>query len=493
MRTQSDIFVSGSWQPSHGSDSYAVVNPATEEQYASITISDDVDVDRAVEAAKNAFDLGLWRRTSIEDRCEALLRVRDLLVSWTDRIADEISSTLGQPLAQARGLGNSAGLIDMYVSSVRSLHFEYLRSDAMGTSLITRQPVGVVAGISPWNTPLRSEVKKAVPALLAGCSVVLKPAPETPFGAVVLADAVAQAGIPAGVFNVVFGAGATGEALVSHPKVNKVSFTGSTATGSRIGKICGETFKRVELELGGKSAAVVLDDADMNIALECISRGNFGLSGQACIGLTRILAPRSRYDEVVAGLVERATALRVGNPFDEATTMGPLVSQNQRERVLRYIDIGKSEGGTLVTGGGRPSSLSKGWFVEPTVFAGVSNDMTIAREEIFGPVASVIPYDDEDEAIAIANDSVYGLHGAVFSTDELHALDVAQRMETGSVGVNSYGPMVSAPFGGVKSSGIGREHGPEGFDALLEFVPYGVSSALAAQLSARGVHTAPRI
>jgi len=487
MRQQQEFFAAGQWRPASGPDTHVVVNPATEQPYARVKGCGPADVDVAVAAAKHAFDRGPWRRMPLGERCELILALRDALVADTEQIALETTSTLGLPLQQARGLGASPALIDMYVASINALDLEYLRADPAGNALVTRAPVGVVAGITPWNTPLRAEVKKAIPALLAGCSVVLKPAPETPFGAIALVRAATAAGLPDGVLNVVFGGAATGEALVRHPDVQKVTFTGSTAAGRLIGRICGESLKGVELELGGKSAAIVLDDADLDSTVGWLDRGNFGVSGQVCVGLTRVLASRARYREIGEALAARAAAHRVGDPFDPATTMGPLVSQAQRSRVLDYVAAGRAEGATTLVGGGTPESLKAGWFVEPTVFTDVDNAMTIAQEEIFGPVVSVIPYDSEAAAISIANASSYGLHGAVFSSDARHALALARQLDTGTVAINRFGPVPSAPFGGTKSSGIGREQGPEGFDAFLEYVSYSIPPETFADLRQQGV------
>ena len=473
FRRPAGFFSNGEWCPSSGSESFQVVNPATAEPCAEVSRASAADVDTAVRAAHQALHHGTWPGLSLDDRCEIVGSIRAGLAAARDELARAAAVTLGQPLRFARGLGGSLDVIDMCLESVRQVEFEYEREDRFGRSLITRRPVGVVAAIVPWNTPLRAEVKKVVPALLAGCTVVLKPAPETPFAAAILADVSAKAGLPPGVLNVVNGGADVGENLVSHPLVRKIAFTGSTATGVRIGEICSRSMKRTQLELGGKSAAVLLEDADPAKAIPQLVDANFRNTGQTCAAVTRILVHRSAYGAVCDAMVEGARAQVVGDPLDGATTVGPLVSSRQRDRVERYIERGSSEGSRLLAGGRRPAHLDRGWYIEPTVFGAVSNSMTIAQEEIFGPVASIIQYDTVAEAIELANDSPYGLHGSVFSADDDRALAVARQIDSGAIGINRYGIPGSTPFGGVKMSGIGREHGPEGYDSFLEYRSYG--------------------
>jgi acyl-CoA reductase-like NAD-dependent aldehyde dehydrogenase len=348
----------------------------------------------------------------------------------------------------------------------RDFTYEDLRPS---NTLVRREPLGVVGVIAPWNGPQTLVAWKLAPALAAGCTAVIKPAPETTLDAFLLMDAIAEAGFPPGVVNLITGGRETGAALVEHPGVNKIAFTGSTAAGRAIAAACGAALKPVTLELGGKSAAVLLDDADVDLFASLVPEISAKNSGQVCYSCTRILAPRSRYDEVVEAIVEKMRLGAVGDPMSEATVYGPLVASRQRDRVEGYIAAGRAQGARVALGGGRPADLERGWFVEPTVFDHVSNDMKIAREEIFGPVLSVIPYDGEDEAVAIANDSEYGLGGSVFSADPTRGLAVARRIETGTVGVNGYGIKLDAPFGGVKSSGLGRELGPEGFAAYVQY------------------------
>jgi acyl-CoA reductase-like NAD-dependent aldehyde dehydrogenase len=349
---------------------------------------------------------------------------------------------------------NSAGLIAMYLDTIKEVELARVRRDAYGDAYVVRKPVGVVAGIVPWNVPVRNELKKTIPSILTGCSVVLKPSPESPIAGALLMDVFRDAGLPPGVVNLVVGGADVGEALVTHPDVRKVAFTGSTATGARIAELAAPAFKRLQLELGGKSAAVVLPDADAADVAKSLYAFGFGNRGQICASLTRVLVPRDRQDEIVEALVGAAGRHVVGDPRDEATTMGPLVSRRQRDRVVALIEGARAEGAVVATGGGVPVGLDVGWYVEPTVLRGVTSGMTIAQEEVFGPVVSVIAYDDEDDAVRIANDSRYGLHGAVFSADPEHALAVAMRIDTGTAAINSF-DVRERPFGGVKGS-LGR-------------------------------------
>lgn len=335
---------------------------------------------------------------------------------------------------------------------------------------ILREPVGVVAAISPWNGPLFLSLVKVVPALLTGCSVVAKPAVETPLTGFVLGELLQRAGIPDGVVSILPADRDAGQHLVAHPGIDKVTFTGSTAAGRRIAATCGEHLKRVSLELGGKSAALALDDVEVDVLVPALLAGSFYNSGQACNALTRLVVHRSRHDEVVDALIDGVKGLVVGDPADPKTQIGPMASATQRARVESYIEAGRAEGATVACGGGRPADLPRGWYVEPTVFTGVDNSMRVAQEEIFGPVLSVIPFDGGDEAaVAIANDSDYGLHGAVFTADPERALAVARRVESGTFTINGYLTNTAAPFGGLKASGLGREFGPEGLGEFLEY------------------------
>ena len=361
-----------------------------------------------------------------------------------------------------------AALMGYYAKLVTATPIEEVRPSATGHTIVRREPVGVVAAIVPWNYPQALAAFKIAPALAAGCTVVLKASPETALDAMVFAEAALECGLPAGVLNVVPGATEAGAHLVSHPGVDKVSFTGSTAVGRIIGETCGRLLRPVTLELGGKSAAIILDDADLSATIEGLRSVSFINNGQTCFLSSRILAPRSRYGEVVDALADLVHSMTVGDPLDTATDIGPVVSARQRDRVLGYIEAGKGSGAKLVVGGGIPRDQPRGWFVSPTVFADVDNSDRIAQEEIFGPVLAVIPYDSDQQAVALANDSEFGLAGTVWSTDNNRATEVAREIRTGTVGVNDYQLDINAPFGGVKASGIGRELGPEGLEEFFE-------------------------
>ncbi len=471
------LFIDGQWVSPSSTGFIPVIEAATEKPLGAIADAAVADVARAVSAARRAHRS--WAATAPEERADLMEGLAEAVEQRGTQIAEMVSRQNGTPLQMSAGANvqGLAGALRYYAGLARAGFADETRPALgfQGTTRIQREPVGVVAVIVPWNYPLGLAGVKLAPALAAGCTVVLKPAPETSLDSLLLMEAVAEAGLPRGVVNLVTGGRETGDALVRHPGVDKVSFTGSTAAGRTIGAICGEAFKPVTLELGGKSAAVVLRDADFGQVLQGLSFLSFINSGQSCFLNSRVLAPRERYDEIVDGLAQIARSFRLGNPLDPDTHLGPLVSERQRERVESYIAVGSNEGARLVTGGGRPKGLDRGWFVEPTVFADVDSSMTVAREEIFGPVVCVLPYDTEDEAVAIANDSDYGLAGSVWSTDTEHAVSIARRIETGSIGVNMWTLEPSSPFGGWKASGIGKEYGPEGLAAYLRtksvFVP----------------------
>jgi len=367
-------------------------------------------------------------------------------------------------------IGATAMALDAFLGVAGDYPWEERRVGSFGSPVVVRrEPAGVVGVITPWNVPHFVTLAKLVPALLAGCTVVLKPAPEAPASGLVLGEILDQAGLPEGVVSVLPAGREVGEHLVTHPGVDKIAFTGSTAAGRRIAALCGNDLRRVTLELGGKSAAIVLDDADPGEVAQGLQMASLMNSGQACIAQSRILAPRSRYAEVVDAIAAMIDGLTVGDPLDMANYIGPMVARRQQERVGSYIELGEREGARRVVGGpGMPDGLDTGWYVRPTLFADVDNGMRIAREEIFGPVLCVIPYDGEDEAVRIANDSDYGLAGTVWTADVEHGVDVARRVRTGTVGINQYLLDFNSPFGGFKSSGIGREFGPEGIDAYVE-------------------------
>lgn len=485
MEDYPGVYIDGAWRESTQQRSTTVVNPATEEAFAQVGVASSADVDRAVRSAERA--LADWAATPLYVRCGVVARVAELIEERAPQLARLRSQAMGAPYRASLKLSNSAGLLRMYLETIERVQFSQIRRDRFGDSLVMRRPVGVVAGIVPWNVPVRNELKKTIPALLTGCTVVLKPALESPLAAGPLVEIFTEAGLPPGVVNLVVGGGDVGEELVRHPAVRKVAFTGSTATGSRIAATAGPAMKRLQLELGGKSAALVLDDADLAAVIPSLLAFGFGNSGQICASLTRVLVPRRMHGDLVEALATAASQIVVGDPMDEATSMGPVVSRLQRDKILGFIESGRREGAMVACGGGRPAGLPRGWYVEPTVFGGVDNDMAIAREEIFGPVVSVIPYECESEAVRLANDSRYGLHGAVFSRDEAHALHVALQLDTGTAAINSFDVPVSAPFGGVKDSGFGRENGVEGYDSFLEYHSYKLTPALAESLAEDGL------
>ncbi len=439
-----------------------------------VVVADDID--RAVRSARDAFDSGPWPHVAPGERAAALARLSTAIRARADEFADLISAEVGTPrtMSPFSQVGIAIAVLDAYVRFAQAYPWTQTRPGAArGTTVRVRQvPVGVVAAITPWNAPLFVAALKLAPALVAGNTVVLKPPIDTPLHAYLLAEAAAEAGLPEGVLSVLPGDAAAGERLVRHPAVDKVSFTGSTAVGRRIAEICGRDVRRCTLELGGKSAAVVLPDVELTPAtVRGLVDGAMANSGQVCIAQTRVLAPRARHDEVVAALAAGVKALRVGDPFDPRTDIGPLVSARQRATVERFISRSRGAAGVrLVTGGGRPDHLAHGFYLEPALFAEVPPHAEIAREEIFGPVMTVTPYQDEDEAVALANDSDYGLAGAVWSADVEHAEAVAARIRTGVVAVNSSTPLdLAGPFGGFKRSGLGRESGPEGITPYTEY------------------------
>jgi acyl-CoA reductase-like NAD-dependent aldehyde dehydrogenase len=460
------LFIDGAWVPSTGQGRIEVRNASTEEVIGTVPEGTAEDVDRAARAARRAFEQ--WSQTGVEERAQCLDRINQGLAARIDVIARLIAAEVGMPMTMATAI--QAGLPIMTSGQMAHIVREFPFEEEVGNSLVVREPVGVVGCITPWNYPLHQVVNKVAPALAAGCTVVLKPSEVAPFTAFVLAEIVEEAQLPAGVFNLVTGTGpVVGEAIATHPEVDAVSFTGSTRAGKRVAELAAATVKRVTLEMGGKSANLILDDADLEKAVRSGVNNAFLNSGQTCTALTRMLVPRSQQDEAARIAADQATKLTVGDPFDEASRLGPLVSDVQRERVRGYIRKGVEEGARLVIGGAdAPAGLERGYYVQPTIFADVRPEMTIAREEIFGPVLSIIPYDTEEEAVRIANDTVYGLAGAVWAGDPARAEQVARRLRTGQVDVNGgrFNPM--APFGGFKQSGLGRELGRYGLEEFLE-------------------------
>lgn len=466
---RTSFFIDGGWRAPAGSATIPVISPLTEEQFGSVPEATTADVDAAVEAARTAFRSSGWRDLSPADRAAHLRRFADELDKRAEDRASAVTSENGMPIALARFAEGAAPvqLLRYYADLVESTPVEETRTSQPlpGSTIVRREAIGVVGAIAPWNFPAILSMFKIAPALAAGCTVVLKPSPETSLDAYVLAEAAIAADLPAGVLNIVNGGSEIGRHLVSHPHIDKVAFTGSTPAGREIGRVCGELIRPVTLELGGKSAALVLDDADLKQTVGGLATASLLNTGQTCYMSTRILVPGSRYDEYLDAISAMCASLPVGDPMDETVAVGPLASGRHRDRVLSLIDRGRTEGGTVTTGGGTPSGVDRGFFVEPTVFGGIDNSATIAREEVFGPVLTVLRYDDVDDAIALANDSSYGLGGTVWTSDPDRGVDVARRVETGSFGVNYFNLDWGSPFGGVKASGIGRELGPEGLAA----------------------------
>ncbi|SBS71077.1 Geranial dehydrogenase [uncultured Mycobacterium sp.] len=463
------IFIGGSWQEPCSDERIEVISPYTEQPIAHVPAGTSADVDRAVLAARNAFDNGPWPRLAVTERIDAVERLAAIYAEHVDEMADLITAQMGSPASFSR-LGQAAGAATMMRLAVQTAHgfpWDERRQGTLGEVHLRRVPVGVVGIIIPWNVPQNLLMPKLIPALIAGCTVIVKPAPETPLDSLLVAEMVERAGLPDGVVSVIPGGREAGDALVRHPGVDKIAFTGSSATGRHIASVCGEQLKRYSLELGGKSAAIVLDDARIDKTVAGLKMASLMNNGQACVAQTRILVSERRHDELVDALGDMMSSLAIGDPTDPATDVGPLVSQRQQHRVQSYIRTGIDEGAKLVVGG-EDSPRARGWFVRPSLFVDATNDMTIARDEIFGPVLTVIKYSDEDEAVRIANDSAYGLAGSVWTKDVAHGLEISGQVRTGTYGINMYMLDIASPFGGFKQSGIGREFGAEGLAEYTE-------------------------
>jgi aldehyde dehydrogenase (NAD+) len=480
FKTEYDkLFIGGQWVEPSTSDVIEVFSPATGEKVGQVPLAAAADVDAACAAARDAFDNGPWPTMTPQERQDILAAAVNLMTERADELKYLLAAETGQPatIVDMMQYGAAMAAFNYFASAADKFTWSDIRDGIYGQTLVTREPIGVVGAITAWNVPFFLAANKLGPALLAGCTVVLKPAAETPLSVFAMAQMFADAGLPEGVLSIVPGGAETGRALTANPEIDKYTFTGSSAVGKEIGKLAAEKLKPCTLELGGKSAAIILEDADLDSTLPMLAFSGVMNSGQACVAQTRILAPRSRYDEVVEKLAATVAAMPVGTPDDAGAAIGPLISERQRERVEGYIKKGTEEGARIVTGGGRPEGLDGGWFVEPTVFADVDNSMTIAQEEIFGPVLAVIPYETEEDAVRIANDSPYGLAGSVFTQDYAKALKIAAKIRTGTYAVNMYAFDPGAPFGGYKNSGIGRENGPEGIEQYCQakstLLPFG--------------------
>ena len=457
------FFIGGEWVAPASDRRFTLVNASTGETFGSAPEAVEADIDAAVAAARKALVAPGWAGITPAERGAILNRFAAAIAARGADIARTVSAQNGMPISISTMLegGFGAGVVQYYAALAEAAGAPDERPSQMGkTTLVEGAPVGVVAAIVPWNFPVTLALNKIAPAMAAGCTLVIKPSPGTVLDSYLLAEAAIEAGVPAGVVNWVAADRDVGAYLVSHPGIDKVAFTGSTGAGRIIARTCGELLRPVTLELGGKSAAILLEDADIGAFLQGVPIACMLNNGQACYNGTRVLAPRSRYGEVVEALAGLANALVIGDALDPATHVGPMASSAHRDRVESYIAIGKGEA-RLVAGGGRPAGAGNGWFVQPTIFADVSNSARIAQEEIFGPVLAVIPYEGDEDAVRIANDSAFGLGGSVWSADGAHALAIARKVESGTVGVNGYMPSLGAPFGGIKASGLGREFGPE--------------------------------
>jgi betaine-aldehyde dehydrogenase len=465
MQSYESFYVNGDWRRPVGPETIEVISASTEEVIGRIPEGTAADVDTAVAAARAAFD-GPWGETAVADRVEWLKKLAGALQARQEAIARTIAGEVGSPMSMATSV--QAGLPVAVTNSYAKLAGEIEMEREIGNSLVMREPYGVVGAITPWNYPLHQIMCKVAPAIAAGCTVVLKPSEVAPLNAFLLAEACLEIGLPAGVLNIVSGYGPTvGEAIASHPGVDMVSFTGSLRAGRRVSALAAETVKKVTLELGGKSACVILDDAPLDKAVSIGVKNAMLNSGQTCSAWTRMVVPRRRLDEVEQIAAQTLGTLKVGDPFDASTRLGPLISHVQRARVERFIEIGKDQGARVVAGAS-PAPYDKGYFVTPTIFSDVDSQMTIAQEEIFGPVLSILPYDTEAEAITIANDSIYGLAGGVWSADPARAMRVARKIRTGQVDINGGRYNALAPFGGYKQSGVGRELGIFGLEEYFQ-------------------------
>jgi aldehyde dehydrogenase (NAD+) len=468
------LYIGGKFVPAETEETRPTINPSNEEPIAQVPVATRADAKRAIEAARKAFDSRVWSGMPIKERAKIMLKIADILQSRQEELAQIESADAGATIRKTSmmdipiGIEHFRALVELGARIPTYEPLPWIDMPAISWNFVNREPIGVCAGIIPWNFPFMMACWKIAPALIMGNTVVLKPASDTPLTALEVAKAAAEAGLPPGVLNVVIGAGSVvGEELCVNPMVDKIALTGSTETGKRVMKLAADTIKKVTLELGGKSPTIICDDADLTNAVDGALFGTFFHQGQVCESGTRCFVPESIYDEFLSRLTARAKCIKIGDTADYETCMGPVVSASQYKTVMGYIEKGRKEGARLVCGGGRPEGLPKGYFIQPTIFDQVTNASTIAQEEIFGPVLSVIKYKDVDDAIAMANDSIYGLGGAVFTRDIPKAIEIAKRIRTGTVWINDYHLLNAlAPFGGYKQSGVGRELGPHG---LLEY------------------------
>jgi betaine-aldehyde dehydrogenase len=465
------VFIGGAWTPPSSGDKIDVVSPITEEVIFRVAEAKEADMDRAVAAARQAFDKGPWPRLTHAERAAWMLKLGEALKARNDELGHAWTNQVGVLNAISRHAGNgAAATFGRYAAMADTVAWEEPHSpgDGVGRAMLVREPVGVCAAVVPWNSPLSLACAKLAPGFLAGCTFVLKASPETPLEAYILAECAEAIGLPAGVLNVVVAHRPASEHLIRNPGVDKVAFTGSSAAGKRIASILGERMARYTMELGGKSAAIVLDDFGVDEAVRNLTGALCAISGQVCAALTRVIVPRARHDDFVDAFAAAMAKLNPGDPYDPASSLGPLAMKRQLERVQGYVGKGREEGANLAYGGARPVNLNRGYYFEPTLFANVDNNMVIAQEEIFGPVISLIPCDGEEDAIRIANDTVYGLNGAVLTNDNQRAYEVARQIRAGNVSQGRMRVDMGIAFGGYKQSGLGREGGREGLSAYIE-------------------------
>jgi acyl-CoA reductase-like NAD-dependent aldehyde dehydrogenase len=470
IKNPDKLYIGGQWVPAAKGGQLQIISPNTEQSFTEVAEATEEDVDRAVAAAREAFDHGPWPRTSAAERVKILERMTEVLRRRAPELASAVTQQVGATVGAGEFLtGQGIAHYERAAQLGREFAFEQrVESPLAAAAYVVREPLGVVAAIAPWNAPFMLMSAKVASALLAGCTIIMKPASETPLEAYIIAEAAEEAGLPAGVLNLLPAGREVSDYLVRQPAVDKISFTGSSVVGRHIASIAGSRLARATMELGGKSAAIVLDDYDIEAAAKVLAGTITILTGQVCSMLTRVIVSRERHDALAEAIAAEMTKVQVGYSWDPDSQMGPIAMRRQLDRVLSYVEKGRAEGATLVTGGKRPSHLKSGYFIEPTLFAGVDSRMTIAQEEIFGPVLSLIPSEDVDDAIRIANDTIYGLDGSVLTHDAQAAYKIARQIRTGNVGQNGLRNDFALPFGGFKQSGIGREGGAQGLSSYLE-------------------------